>query len=318
MGVSTGGIMKLGILFAGQGSQTVGMGEDFYMRSERFREVFDLLPLEKRKIAFEGSEEELSRTENTQPIMVAFGIGVLSELNKILEAKGIKPEAAAGLSLGEYTALYSAGVFDAETALWLVTVRGEAMAEAASGTDFSMAAALNVSREALEAFIEEASEAGKAYIANYNCPGQTVIAGELPAIERISESIKKAGGRTIALSVGGPFHTPFMEPAGEKLKAALEKICLGEMRFPVLLNAVGREKREDEDLRSLLVRQISGSVYFQDIIETMESSGIDRIIEIGPGKALSGFVRKTAKNIRVMNIEKYEDLIKVGDFLEEK
>ena len=180
--------MKLGILFAGQGSQSVGMGKDFYEKSEKFHEIFDILPKEQREIAFEGPLAQLSDTRNTQPVMVAFAAGVLAELLPALEEIGIKPAMAAGLSLGEYSALHSAGVFDAKTAVALVTKRANAMAKAAEGVDCAMKAVLGLDRELLEQCCEKASVKGSVQIANYNCPGQIVIAGEKEAVEAAGSS----------------------------------------------------------------------------------------------------------------------------------
>lgn len=304
--------MKLGILFAGQGSQSVGMGKDFYEKSEKFHEIFDILPKEQREIAFEGPLAQLSDTRNTQPVMVAFAAGVLAELLPALEEIGIKPAMAAGLSLGEYSALHSAGVFDARTAVALVTKRANAMAKAAEGVDCAMKAVLGLDREPLEQCCEKASVKGSVQIANYNCPGQIVIAGEKAAVEAAAE-LAAAGGakRCVALPVSGPFHTAFMEPAGLVLKEIFAETAFGEMQFPVLFNAVGREKRPDETIGELLVKQVSHSVYFEDSIKVMAKAGVDTILEIGPGKALSGFVKKTDRGIRTMNIETFEDLQKV-------
>ncbi len=304
--------MKLGIIFAGQGSQTVGMGKDFYENSQGFRQVFDLLPAAQKEIAFAGPGEALADTRNTQPIMVAFAAGVLSELLPGLAALKIRPQMAAGLSLGEYSALHAAGVFDAETAISLVTKRAAAMAEAADGVDCAMKAVLGLDRETLADCCSKAAGRGTVQIANYNCPGQIVIAGERKAVEAAASFALEAGAkRCVSLAVSGPFHTRFMEPAGQILARIFADTAFGEMKFPVLFNAVGREKTQAETISDLLVRQVSGSVYFEDTIKAMADAGVDTIIEIGPGKALSGFVRKTDRNMKVMNIETWEDLQKV-------
>lgn len=304
--------MKLGLLFAGQGSQAVGMGKDFYENSGAFKAVFDLLPAEQKAIAFEGPAEELADTRNTQPVMVAFAAGVMAELAPRLREIGVSPSMAAGLSLGEYSALHSAGVFDAETAVALVSRRAQEMYKAASGIDCKMSAVMNLDREVLQECCEQAKSAGTVQIANLNCPGQIVIAGEALAVDKAAElALEKGAKRCVPLPVSGPFHTRFMEPAGEALKEVFRGIRFGEMDFPVLFNAVGREKEAGETIPSLLVRQVSSSVYFEDILRAMADSGVDTIVEIGPGKALSGFVRKTCREIRTMNIEKWEDLDKV-------
>ena len=309
--------MKLAILFAGQGSQTPGMGKDFYELCDRFRAVFDLLPEPQRQLAFEGPVEELSDTRNTQPVMVAFAAGVWAELQPRLESLGVKPAMAAGLSLGEYSALHAAGVFDAETAIALVTKRGRAMADAAAGVDCAMKAVLSLDRETLAACCAEASKLGVVQIANYNCPGQIVIAGEREAVEAAAAlAVEKGAKRCVPLPVSGPFHTKFMEPAGSVLEQVFAETAFGAMDFPVLFNAVGREKMGAESVSGLLVKQVSSSVYFEDTIKAMAAAGVDRVIEIGPGKALSGFVRKTDRGIKAWNIETCGDLQKVLQAIE--
>ena len=296
--------MKLGILFAGQGSQAVGMGKDLYENCQGFREVFDLLPAAQRQIAFDGPMEKLSDTRNTQPIMVAFAAGVMAELRQA----GVQPEMAAGLSLGEYSALYAAGVFDAETAVKLVTLRAQEMHKAAEGIDCRMSAIMGFEREALAECCTLASDAGVVQIANYNCPGQIVIAGEA-AGEKCAELASERGARRcVPLPVSGPFHTVFMEPAGKALESVFADTKFGNMEFPVIFNAIGREKTSTETVAELLVRQVSHSVYFEDTIKVMAAAGIDTVIEVGPGKALSGFVRKTCKEIKCLNIENNEGL----------
>lgn len=308
--------MKLGLLFAGQGSQKPGMGKDFYDNSKSFRGVFDILTDELKELAFKGPMDKLSYTENTQPIMVAFAAGVMAELNKTFAEAGISPEMAAGLSLGEYSALHSAGVLDAETAINLVTLRGKAMAEAAKGIECAMTAVLGLDREILTECCQQAGKLGKVSIANYNCPGQIVIAGEKEPVEEAGKlALEKGAKRCMPLPVSGPFHTEFMKPAGAVLKEAFAKTQFSDTKFPVIFNAIGRCKTDDETIENLLIRQVSSSVYFEDSIKEMERAGIDTVIEIGPGKALSGFVRKTCKGMKILNIETWEDFQKVSALL---
>ena len=308
--------MKLGLLFAGQGSQKPGMGKDFYDNSAEFRKVFDTLSDELKETAFEGPMEKLSYTANTQPIMVAFAAGVMAELNKTFAEAGIRPQMAAGLSLGEYSALHSAGVFDAETAINLVSLRGKAMAEAAEGIECAMTAVLGLDRELLAECCSQAGSRGKVSIANYNCPGQIVIAGEKAPVEEAGRlALEKGAKRCMPLPVSGPFHTEFMKPAGAVLEEVFKETQFKDMTFDVIFNAIGRCKKDEESIAQLLVKQVSSSVYFEDSLKEMEAAGIDTVIEIGPGKALSGFVRKTCKGMKILNIETWEDLQNVSALL---
>lgn len=300
--------MKLGILYAGQGSQKIGMGKDFYEHSPKFRKVFDLLPEELRTIAFEGPSQELSLTKNTQPIMVAFAAGASALLLPNLAERGIQPAMTAGLSLGEYSALEAAGVLDAETAVRLVTLRGKAMTEASEGLDCAMKAVLGLNRELLKQCCQEASSLGLVQIANYNCPGQIVIAGETKAVEKAGELAMSQGARRcVPLAVSGPFHTDFMKPVSAVLKEAFEETNFGPMNIPVLFNCTGDVLPAEETVAAMLERQVCSSVHFEDTIRRMEKAGIDTIIEVGPGKTLAGFVRKTAGHIQTLNIETWED-----------
>ena len=240
----------------------------------------------------------------------------MAELSPALSELGVEPAMAAGLSLGEYSALHAAGVFDAKTAIDLVTKRAAAMADAAKGVDCAMKAVMGLARETLAGCCAEAADYGTVQIANYNCFGQIVIAGERNAVERAAALALTAGAkRCVPLPVSGPFHTKFMEPAGCVLDGIFAETVFEEMHFPVVFNAVGREKRPEETVSDLLVRQVSGSVYFEDTIKAMAAAGVDTVIEIGPGKALSGFVRKTDRNMKVMNIDTWEDLQKVVEEL---
>ena len=297
--------MKLAFVYAGQGSQKVGMGRDFYDRYPEFRAVYDGAPVDfdLKELSFEGPEETLSRTRYTQPCMVAFAIGVTDLLAK----EGIRPAAAAGLSLGEYSALYCAGVFDRDTALKTVALRGRAMEKAAAGLDCGMTAVLGLDRDKLARACEEASSQGVVQICNYNCPGQLVISGEKAAVDRAGELAKELGAkRCMPLKVSGPFHTALMKPAGDALAAHFRTMNLGEPSIPVYFNCLG-DKREDQTIPELLERQVQSSVYWEDTVRAMERDGIDTVLEIGPGKTLSGFFKKTAPAIRTHHIDTADD-----------
>ena len=299
--------MNLAFLYAGQGSQHAGMGQDLYEAYPLFRQILDDAPVDfdLKKLCFEGPEEQLSQTRYTQPCMVAFAAGITA----LLKERGITPQAAAGLSLGEYSALQAAGVFTPREAIALAAFRGKAMEEAAQGMESAMYAVLNLDRNTLEEVCRKASEKGPVYLANYNCPGQIVIGGNREGAEEACRLALEAGARRcLPLKVSGPFHTPLMAPAGKALEEHFAGLSFGEMAFPVYFNCLGRPKTAEETIPQLLVRQVQTSVYMEDTIRHMADAGIDTIVEVGPGKALSGFVKKTAPQIRTIPVETAQQL----------
>lgn len=299
--------MNLAFLYAGQGSQHAGMGQDLYETYPLFRQILDDAPVDfdLKKLCFEGPEDQLSQTRYTQPCMVAFAAGVTA----LLKERGIVPQAAAGLSLGEYSALQAAGVFTPREAIALAAFRGKAMEEATQGMESAMYAVLNLDRNTLEEVCRKASEKGPVYLANYNCPGQIVIGGGREGAEEACRLALEAGARRcLPLKVSGPFHTPLMAPAGKALEEHFAGLSFGEMAFPVYFNCLGRPKTAEETIPQLLVRQVQTSVYMEDTIRHMADAGIDTIVEVGPGKALSGFVKKTAPHIRTIPVETAQQL----------
>lgn len=299
--------MNLAFLYAGQGSQHAGMGQDLYETYPLFRQILDDAPVDfdLKKLCFEGPEDQLSQTRYTQPCMVAFAAGFTA----LLKERGIVPQAAAGLSLGEYSALQAAGVFTPREAIALAAFRGKAMEEAAQGMESAMYAVLNLDRNTLEEVCRKASEKGPVYLANYNCPGQIVIGGGREGAEEACRLALEAGARRcLPLKVSGPFHTPLMAPAGKALEEHFAGLSFGEMAFPVYFNCLGRPKTAEETIPQLLVRQVQTSVYMEDTIRHMADAGIDTIVEVGPGKALSGFVKKTAPHIRTIPVETAQQL----------
>ncbi len=302
--------MKLGFLYAGQGSQHPGMGADLYETYPAFRQVFDAAQAEVdfdlKRTCFEDPEGVLNQTRYTQPCMVAFAAG----LTAVLREKGIVPSAAAGLSLGEYSALHAAEVFDAQTAVRLVAFRGRAMEEAAKGHDSAMVAVLGLEEEPLQAACEAAAGLGVAVIANYNCPGQLVIGGDKAAVEQAAALAKEKGAkRCMPLKVSGPFHTPLMSPAGEALRTYFQAISFENPRIPVLFNCLGDAPAGPKiDIPGLLVRQVQSSVYMEQCIRSMSIHYVDALVEIGPGKALSGFAKKTVPDTPVCAVETAADV----------
>ena len=299
--------MKLAFLYAGQGTQHAGMGRDLYEAYPSFRAVMDSAPVDfdLKKLCFEGPEETLSQTQYTQPCMVAFAAGVTA----VLYEKGIHPTMAAGLSLGEYSALCAAGVLDPVTAIDLVAFRGKAMAEAVKDRPSAMAAVLMLGREELQKCCDAASHLGVAELANLNCPGQIVISGDAAAVDKAGELAKAAGAkRVLPLKVSGPFHTSLMAPAGDALREKFQSVDFGAMEIPVLFNCLGDLKGEADTIPNLLEQQVQSSVYLEDTIRRLGELGVDTVVEIGPGRTLSGFVKKTVKGIKCYPVETAEEL----------
>ena len=300
--------MKLAILYAGQGSQHPGMGKDLYEAYPAFRAAFDAakLDFDLKRTCFEDPDGVLNQTEYTQPCMVAFAAGVTA----VLKEHGVKADYLAGLSLGEYSALEAAGVFTAKQAVELAAYRGKAMADAAKGIDCGMTAVLNLDREALAKCCAEAAELGVVQICNYNCPGQLVIGGEKAAVDKAAELAKAAGARRcLPLKVSGPFHTTLMAPAGDALAKRFATEDFGAMQTPVLFNCLGHEKSEGDSIPALLVKQVQSSVYMEDTLRRLGELGVTDILEVGPGKALSGFVKKTlGADVHCTSVETAEEL----------
>ena len=299
--------MSIAFLYAGQGSQHPGMGADLYETYPQFRAVLDGadLDFDVKEVSFQDSQGVLNETRYTQPCMVAFAVGV----TQILNHEGIRPDYVAGLSLGEYSALQAAGVFNPQQAISLVAFRGKVMAEAAKGVPCGMTAVLGLDREKLEQACEQASSLGVVAIANYNCPGQLVIGGHQAAVDEAARLAKEMGARRcMPLKVSGPFHTPLLKPAGDALAEKFKGETFGEMQVPVLFNCLGREMGPDDTIPALLERQVQSSVYMEDTIRRLAELGVDTIVEIGPGKVLSGFVRKTTPEIKTYAVETVADV----------
>ena len=299
---------KTAFMFPGQGAQYVGMGKDFYEQipvcKEMFRLAGEASGLDVEALCFEENEQ-INITEYTQIAMLAAEVAML----KAVEEKGIRPDVTAGLSLGEYGALVASGVMTPKDVFKVVRKRGIYMQEAVPDGG-AMAAVLGLDTEIIEKICEETP--GMVSVANYNCPGQIVITGENGAIQEAIAKLTEAGAkRCVPLKVSGPFHSKMLIGAGEKLAKELETVTVHEIQVPYIANVTADYVTKTEDVKPLLEKQVSSSVKWQQTIERMLADGVDTFIEIGPGKTLTGFMRKICRDVKVLNVEKVEDLAKL-------
>ncbi len=302
---------KIAFMFPGQGAQYVGMGKDFYEQIPVCREMFELAGkasgLDVAALCFEENEQ-INITEYTQIAMLAAEVAML----KAIEEKGLKPDVTGGLSLGEYGALAASGVMSPEDVFKIVRKRGIYMQEAVPNGG-AMVAVLGLDTAVIEKACEETE--GCVTIANYNCPGQIVITGEEGAVQAAVEKLTAAGAkRCVALKVSGPFHSPMLAGAGEKLAQELAHVEIRDIQIPYIANATADYVTDQAQVKTLLEKQVSSSVKWQQTIERMIADGVDTFVEIGPGKTLSGFMRKINKDMKVINIEKVEDLEKLDGY----
>lgn len=295
---------KTAFLFPGQGVQRVGMGRDLYDASPAVREWIDAASkaagIDLARLCFEGPENELTRTCNAQPAILAASVAALLSLREALGQAGTTlPAVAAGLSLGEYTALVCAGALTPTDGVHLVRQRGLFMEEAGTAVGGTMASVLGLDREQVDAICQEVE--GLVVGANYNAPGQIVISGETPAVERAGALAKARGARRVLpLNVSGAFHSPLMQPAADRLGEVLNTTPLTDARIPVVANVLGEPVQTASTIRTALLQQMTGSVLWEDTVRRMAADGVTTFVEVGPGRVLSGLVRRIAPEARTL------------------
>ena len=299
---------QIAFIFPGQGAQEPGMGKDFYENSASAREVFDqaesLLGLDMKKLCFEENDE-LNITEYTQIALLT----ACMAMERVVREQGVAPQVTAGLSLGEYCAIVSAGGMELSDAMRLVRKRGILMQEAVPAGQGSMAAVLGMDGPSIEKVLEGREGV---WIANYNCPGQIVITGYKTPVEEASKALQEAGAkRVLPLNVSGPFHSPLMQPAGEGLKEIFAGMKMSPLKVPYVTNVTAEYVDDIAQTEELLIRQVSSSVRWQQSVENMIADGVDTFVEIGPGKTLAGFMRKINRDVKVYNVGTWEDVDKV-------
>jgi [acyl-carrier-protein] S-malonyltransferase len=300
-------------IFPGQGSQYVGMGkelfENFAVSKQVFEEADDALHHSLSALCFRGPEETLKLTEYTQPAVLTTSIAAFKALQS---EKGIIPQLTAGHSLGEYTALVVSGALAFSEAVKIVRLRGKFMQEAVPVGEGAMAAVLGMEREQIERICDEVSSGEVLTPANFNCPGQIVIAGHTKAVERAIERVKQEGKKAVLLPVSAPFHSPLMRPAGERLEKVLEGISVNDLKIPVVTNVEAEVNDSKDMIKGLLVAQVSRPVRWEESMEKIIERGIEQVLEIGPGKVLSGLMKRIDHRIETKNLEDVQTLKKIS------
>ncbi len=306
---------KIAFIYPGQGAQAVGMGADFYEKSPLSKAVFDqaseVVSLDLKKLCFEENDL-LNNTEYTQVAMVTACLA----MTRAVEAMGLHADMTAGLSLGEYCAIAVAGGMCDLDAIRTVRARGIFMEHAAPEGTGAMSAVLGLDAGVIEDVLRDREGVS---IANYNCPGQIVITGEAKAVDEAGNALKEAGARRVLpLKVSGPFHSPMMQPAGEELAKVFAGVSMNPLKLPYVANINAEVVTDCGKIEGLLVAQVSGSVRWQQSVETMIREGVDTFVEIGPGKTLTGFLRKIDKNVKAYHIGSWEEAVSVCEELKQK
>ena len=303
-------------IFPGQGSQYIGMGKVFFDNFSVARQVFqeadDSLHFALSTLCFQGPEDVLKLTENTQPAILTTSVAAL----RVLQSEtGLDAELAAGHSLGEYSALVAAGALAFPDAVRIVRLRGRFMQEAVPVGEGAMAAVLGLERKDVEAVCEQASAGEVLSPANFNCPGQIAIAGHSKAVQRAIEKIKEMGKKAVLLPVSAPFHSPLMKPAGVRLEKELEPIPVSDLKIPVITNVEAQFNTSKDRVKGLLVAQVSSPVRWEESMRAVIDHGIERVLEIGPGKVLSGLMKRIDAKMKMANVEDVDTLKKVDAFM---
>ncbi len=310
---------NVSFIFPGQGSQCVGMGKYFYDNFQESRDVFEkaneILGFDLKSKIFGGTIDELSETQNTQPAILTVSIAILRALNSVCD---LKPFCTAGLSLGEYSALVCSGILNFEEAIPLVQKRAELMNNSLSDGSFGMTAVIGMSEEKILNVIEQVKDYGVLEIANYNCPGQIVVSGEVSALDFADGLfLENDAIKTVRLSVSSPFHTTFLKKASEEFEKELLKVKFNYSSDVTVISNVTAEKMDNDNLVHLLSKQVMSSVLWEKSVRRMIDMGTEIFLEIGPGKSLTGFVKKIDRKISVLNIENQESFEKALKILGE-